>query len=135
MSTIARLKIPQIYARKIKNMTNTVKKNISRLSTEEKKKRFGFLNKLPEKDKKIMIEKMTKNGFLKWWKNASYEQKREAWDKRNEKLVQLWEKCGEELYEKQKVTFTKTQKKFKINFELKEEEIQKIFKNLDKIFL
>jgi len=119
---------------RIRNMTRTIKKQNEKLSLEEKKEKYGFLNKLPEKEKLEMVKLMTERGFLKWWKNATYEQKRKAWDKRNLKLIDLWEKNGDVIYAKQKKTFTERfQEKNKIT-ELTEKQNEQLFNNLDKIF-
>jgi hypothetical protein len=119
---------------RIKNMTKTIKVNYGSMSIEERKKRFDNLNKLPEKERTEMIKLMTETGFLKWWKNATYEQKRNAWDKRNENLVLLWQKYGTELYKKQRETFVSRQKDNDYCPELSEEKMKILFNNLDKIF-
>ena len=118
---------------RIKNMTRTIRTNIEKMSSEEKKEKYGFLNKLPENEKLEMIKIMTENGFLKWWKNATYEQKRNAWDKRNEKLIELWKKCGLSLHKKQKETYIKRLKDDDIPKLTKKQE-EKLFNNLDKLF-
>lgn len=119
---------------RIKNMKKTTKEKYEKMSLEEKKNRFGYLNKLEKKEKEIIIEKMTKNGFLKWWQNASEEQKRKAWNKRNEKLIELWNVNGEKLHQKQKETFLKNIEKNKQEFCWSEKEKEKFFVNLDRFF-
>jgi small-conductance mechanosensitive channel len=119
---------------RIKNMTKTVRENVKKLSSEEKRERYGYLNKLPEKERNEIIKNMTENGFLKWWKNATYEEKRSAWDKRNVKLIELWEKYGEELYKKQRETFSKRKKENDDIFDMTEKQREILFNNLNKIF-
>lgn len=119
---------------RIRRMTKTVRKNTKNMTLEEKKEKYGYLNKLSEKEKKEMIKVMTENGFLKWWKNASYEQKRNAWDKRNEKLVILWEKYGDIIHKKQKETFSKRFNEPNGILKMTEKEKEKLFNNLDKLF-
>lgn len=119
---------------RIKNMTKTIKMKYGSMSVEEKKERFDNLNKLPEKERTELIKLMTENGFLKWWKNATYEQKRNAWDKRNKKLLLLWEKHGDEIYKKQIDTFISRFNDDDYCPEISKEKMKKIFNNLDKIF-
>lgn len=119
---------------RIKNMTKTVRKNVKKLSSEEKREKYGHLNKLSEKERNEMIKNMTENGFLKWWKNASYEEKRSAWNKRNEKLIELWEKYGDVLYKKQRETFLKRKKENNDIFQMTEKQQKILFNNLNKIF-
>jgi hypothetical protein len=119
---------------RIKNMTKTVRENAKKLSSEEKKEKYGYLNRLPEKERNEMIKIMTENGFLKWWKNASYEEKRSAWDKRNGKLIILWEKYGNIIHKKQKETFSKRFNEQNDILEMTEKEKEKLFNKLDKLF-
>jgi hypothetical protein len=119
---------------RIKNMTKTVRENAKKLSSDEKRERYGYLNKLPEKERNEIIKNMTENGFLKWWKNATYEEKRSAWDKRNEKLIELWENNGEELYKKQRETFLKRKRENEYQFKMTEKEQEILFNNLNNFF-
>ena len=121
-------------SKRVKNMTKTIKEKYGSMSFEERKNRFDYLSKLPENEKKELIKLMTENGFLKWWKNASYEQKRNAWNKRNEKLIILWKKHGTELYKKQRETFASRQKDEDYFPKLSEEKMKQLFVNLDNFF-
>ena len=120
-------------SKRIKNMKNTLSKKYSLLTEKEKKDRFGYLNKKACEERELIIHNMTNNGFLKWWQTASFEQKRDAWDKRNKKLIILWENFGDELNKKQKETFLKNlsnQDYEKMN----DDEMKCFFDRMDAIF-
>ena len=119
---------------RILNMKKSLRLKYSNLSKEERKDRFGYLNKMCPEEKNLLIQKMTENGFLKWWRNATYEQKRLAWDKRNKKLIELWEKCGYELHMKQKETYAKKLNENFDVFSLTEDEQKFFFKKMDELF-
>jgi hypothetical protein len=121
-------------SKRIDKMKKTKKETINQLTPEERKEKFGFLNKLEDEERQKVIKRMTENGFLKWWKNASYEEKRKAWDKRNKKLVELWENCGEELHKKQKDTFVARLKDCHQMEDMMNEKMDIVFKKLDEFF-
>jgi hypothetical protein len=69
----------------LNKVKTSLNKKISKLSTEQKKEKYGFLNKLNEKEKKSFIEnKMLTTGAHKWWKTATEEEKKNVYEKRTQ---------------------------------------------------
>ena len=68
---------------RVTNMKATVKENNSKMTEEERKERFGWMNKIPEADKaKFISEVMLNTGCHLWWREASEEAKQLVYDKR-----------------------------------------------------
>jgi hypothetical protein len=98
---------------------------ISKLTLEQKKERFGFLNKLSEKDKEEFIKnKLLNTGAHKWWKTASENQKRRVYeqrrntniknnnliDRKNLNIFEKFENYKKEVQHKTNITYKKYKK-------------------------
>lgn len=65
-------------------ISNTVKQFNSTLTTDERKSRYGWLNKLSTESKNEWINSVMRHtGMHAWWKNASESAKQELYVKRN----------------------------------------------------
>ena len=92
---------------RILNMTTSIKILNSKLSTEEKKEKFGYLNKLSTLDREVFIKNMLLTGAHRWWKLASDDEKCAVYLKRNESIRATWDIRGHEIMYKQLTTFMK----------------------------
>lgn len=62
---------------------------VSQLSEDEKKKKFGWMNKLSEEQRHdYIINILLQSGCHKWWKESDNEQKRKVYEKRRKTLLE-----------------------------------------------
>lgn len=65
-------------------ISNTRIRNISTLSPEERKEKFGWMSKLSDEERKTFVKKiLLSTGMHAWWKNATNEEKKRVIEKRN----------------------------------------------------
>ena len=71
------------------------------LTAEEKKQRYGWMNKLSADEKTKFIEEiLTKTGAHAFWQNASDECKQDIYARRQATLKATWEEHGDEIHAK-----------------------------------
>jgi hypothetical protein len=100
---------------------------ISKLSSEQKKEKYGFLNKLNEQEKENFIKnKMLSTGSHKWWKTVSEEEKKKVYEKRrktNIKNNNLIDRKKLDVFEKYEIYKREVQHKSNITFKKYKKEI------------
>jgi hypothetical protein len=76
-------------ALRIQKSSNTNKANIALMTPEERKQKFGWMNKLTEKEKNEFIQNvMTNTGCHLWRKTSTDEEKAEVFRKRGDAILQ-----------------------------------------------
>ena len=68
--------------KRLENMSHGVSNFIKSLTDEEKKEKFGWLNKLEGEEWQKAVEKLKSTGYHNWWKTASEEQKIDVYVRR-----------------------------------------------------
>jgi|694.fasta_scaffold00081_105 hypothetical protein len=56
-------------------ISKTLKKRANKMTTEQRRKTFGWLNKYTGVDRQREIDKLLKTGIHAWWKNCTQEQR------------------------------------------------------------
>ncbi len=67
-------------------ISNTIKYKNSLLTEEELKEKYGWLNKLSPEERSARSKEMVEKSILKWWKEASEEEKQKLIEKRGNSL-------------------------------------------------
>lgn len=105
-------------------------KTVSKLSSEQKKEKYGYLNKLTNQEKKFFIEnKMLTTGAHKWWKTSTEEEKKKIYemrrqsniknnnliDRKNLNVFEKYEIYKKEVQHKSNITYKKYKKQIDPN--------------------
>ena len=76
-------------ALRIQKSSEANKKNIALMTPEERKQKFGWMNKLTEKEKEdFILNVMTNTGCHLWWKTSTDEEKSKVFKKRGDAILQ-----------------------------------------------
>lgn len=65
----------------IEKVMSTIRVNIEHMSEEERKERFGWMNKLSEEEKHCKVKEILNKSLFKWYAEASEEEKNEVYKK------------------------------------------------------
>jgi len=117
---------------RIENMTKTIRNIVSTMTEDEKKEKFGYLNKLSKEERDTFIYKILQTGCHKWWKEATETEKLDLYEKRSNSIRKTWEERGHEIIKKQIDTFTSNQNNKE--YFISEEEMKVIDNSLSKLF-
>lgn len=93
---------------RIENVSATLKNNASLMTEQERKERYGWLNRISNDERITFIHDIMMNtGAHRWWKTASEDEKQEVIERRANTLRETWDTRGEEIMQKQSSTFFK----------------------------
>lgn len=85
--------------RRSKNASETLKKINENLTDEQRKQKYGWLNRLSEEEKLNVIQTIiTQTGCHKWWKTTSEKEKIKVFEKRSKTKLQKRKKVNICLY-------------------------------------
>ena len=114
-----------------KSMNNT----ISKMTTEERKYKFGWINRLSLTDRNDFISNVIMNtGCHFWWKTASSEDKSEVYNRRAITLSNTWDTRGNVIMSKMSETFTRNSKSLSFYTDINDESYITMDTKLSKIF-
>jgi hypothetical protein len=88
--------------------SNSMHTTVSNMTDEERKIKFGWMNRLSNEDRsEFILNVMLNTGMHKWWKTASMDDKLSLYNKRSKTLSDTWDRCGSDIMAKQMATFLK----------------------------
>lgn len=70
-----------------KKISETKAKSYALLTTDERKAKFGWLNKLSGDEYNDAVKRIYNASWGNWWKNATHEQKLETWHKQQKSIA------------------------------------------------
>ena len=116
--------------------TSTARSNtISKMTTEERKYKFGWINRLSPTDRNNFISDVIMNtGSHLWWKTASSEDKLEVYNRRAITLSNTWDTRGDEIMSKISETFARNSKSLPFYIDVNDESYILMDTKLSKIF-
>jgi hypothetical protein len=92
-------------------VSNTLKKRASEMTVEQKRERFGWLNKYMGADRQKEIDKLLKTGMHAWWKNCTKEQREHVYLTRRSEY-RLWLQKNKIAFISYKYTKAEIRQKF-----------------------
>jgi len=92
--------------RRMVNVINAVRASIKSLSEQQRKVKYGWLNKLNTEERQQAIQRIIETGCHQWWKNAPSDVKEDVWVKRAATLRETWSEKGQEIIKRQLITNT-----------------------------
>lgn len=118
---------------RIKNASKTLRENNAKLTIQEKKQKFGWMNKLKDEELAKAKEKSSRS-LKKFWKEADETTKQEIFEKRKITLNKTWNLHGKEILDKIMNTFLERRKDKQYLMNECEYNYEKLNKSLKKIF-
>ena len=120
---------------RLSNISVGLKRSIEQLSPEERKIRYGWMNKLTPNEKKEFIETVTKQtGMFLWYECVSSEHLREMYDRRAKTLSKTWEERGKDIMRKQTETFLKNRESLNNDCYWSDGDIENMTERLYEVF-
>ena len=85
---------------RIENMTQSITKRVSSMSKEERKEKYGWMNKLSDSEKQKYIDEVVMTGgMVLWWKTASEERKQECYSLQRKHMDMFYANQPNQPYE------------------------------------
>lgn len=116
---------PVARSKRIAKVAAAIKQAVAAMSVDERKERFGWMNKLTPDEKRQAIKCMIETGSHRWWRESTQEMKDEVIERRADTLRSTWDNHGADIMQKQISTQMKNRSLYNdTHFEIDDEMIK-----------